>query len=632
MQFFRFPQKKANCKSTTALLDNRYFSLGFEWILHLINKSVSSTPTCVWPPPSLAQQFLLKYGFMRPGSWEESQSDTALVPAAASTAPFDMTPLIQEGDSGSRAGKESASKDPAENPTFISALRDFQEVSGLRVTGVLDDATKAAMNKPRCGVPDKALDSNVTATANATDTRLNQTLFISTTAAGATRGLDSTHSRDGPTGSLGPERRKRFLETLLLRKRRRRDLTGAGQVGFSKKVLKWRLMGEGYSSQLSIDEQRYVFKLAFRMWSEVCPVEFEEDLTSPLFEIDVRLGFGTGRHLGCAQSFDGAGREFAHAWFLGDIHFDDDEHFTAPSGGNGISLLKVAVHEIGHVLGLPHIYRGGSIMQPSYVPQDSAFEIDWMDRKAIQQLYGGCKGRFNTVFDWVRKERTPYGELVIRFNTYFIRDSWYWLYENRSNRTRYGDPIALQVGWHGIPSDGVDAYVHVWDWRTDAAYFFKGTQYWRYDSENDQVYTQDSEGQRYPRLISEGFPGIPSPINTAFYNRRDSRIYFFKDLHVYSFDVRTNKKVNGFPMRITDVFPAVVPGDHPIGNLDVAYFSYTHNSIFFLKGSHFWKVVSSQDRRQNPSLPYNGVLPRKDIDSHWFDICNVHMSTLKMTL
>jgi len=51
----------------------------------------------------------------------------------------------------------------------------------------------------------------------------------------------------------------------------------------------------------------------------------------------------TGRHLGCNQKFDGTGQEFAHAWFLGDIHFDDDEHFTGPNAGSGISLLKVSM-------------------------------------------------------------------------------------------------------------------------------------------------------------------------------------------------------------------------------------------------------------------------------------------------
>lgn len=93
---------------------------------------------------------------------------------------------------------------------------------------------------------------------------------------------------------------------------------------------------------------------------------------------------------------------------------------------------------------------------------------------SVPVLTGGCGGRFSTVFDWIRKERTAYGEVVVRFNTYFMRNGLYWLYENRSNRTRYGDPVSVQVGWHGLPSSGVDAYVHVWSRETDAAYFFKG--------------------------------------------------------------------------------------------------------------------------------------------------------------
>uniref|UniRef100_A0A673CKZ4 Matrix metallopeptidase 21 n=1 Tax=Sphaeramia orbicularis TaxID=375764 RepID=A0A673CKZ4_9TELE len=478
---------------------------------------------------------------------------------------------------------------------FTSALEEFQRVSGLPVTGVFDEATKTAMNKPRCGVPDKEVATPLKATYS--------TLIPPT---------------------------KRHLAGLVSKNRQKREVSETGHMAFSKTLLRWRLMGEGYSSQLTVDEQRYIFRLAFRMWSEVSPLDFVEDTSSPLEDIDIRLGFGTGRHLGCNQRFDGTGREFAHAWFLGDIHFDDDEHFTAPNTGSGISLLKVAVHEIGHVLGLPHIYRPGSIMQPSYLPHEAGFEMDWMDRKAIQHLYGGCKGRFNTVFDWIRKERTAYGEVVIRFNTYFMRDDWYWLYENRNNRTRYGDPVALQVGWRGIPTGGVDAYVHVWSRKRDDVYFFKGTQFWKYNQDQDQAFTQDQEGRRYPRRISEGFPGVPSPIDTAFYDRRESRIYFFKNSLVYGFDVGANSLARGFPKRIRDVFPPVVSGDHPDGNVDAAYFSYTHNAVFLLKGTGFWQVVGSRDRWRRPFLPRNGLLPRKEVDTQWFDICNVHPAALRM--
>ncbi|XP_039991798.1 matrix metallopeptidase-21 [Xiphias gladius] len=642
-----------------------------------------------------------KYGFMKPVNWEEIQFEDS---HTDSDDDFEdeLQATILEGTSGPHSrdapqiGDQDHHKGPTESQLYISALKEFQKVSGLPVTGVFDEATKVAMNKPRCGVPDKEIDLNVPLAAenssasdienspsdtfNETDSNNTASNVISVPSFGAAisseddefnfndtesvvtgisndismnyteefhlfndTSLNSSHDilMDSPMVNISANmgrskavrRRKRHLATLVSKSRHKRALSETGYMAFSKKVLKWRLIGEGYSSQLSIEEQRYIFRLAFRMWSEVSPLEFVEDTRSPLEDVDIRLGFGTGRHLGCNQRFDGTGQEFAHAWFLGDIHFDDDEHFTASNAGSGISLLKVAVHEIGHVLGLPHIYRPGSIMQPSYLPHESGFEMDWMDRKAIQRLYGGCKGRFNTVFDWIRKEKTAYGEVVIRFNTYFMRGGWYWLYENRNNRTRYGDPVALQIGWRGIPTDGVDAYVHVWSRRRDAVYFFKGTRFWRYDNENDKVFRQDPEGHRYPRLISEGFPGVSSPIDTAFYDRRDSHIYFFKKTLVYAFDVEANSLARGFPKNIRDVFPPMVNGDHPDGNIDAAYFSYTHNAIFLLKGTRFWQVAGSRDRWRGPrpSLPRNGLLPHKEVDQHWFDICNVHPTALKLT-
>uniref|UniRef100_G3W9L4 Matrix metallopeptidase 21 n=1 Tax=Sarcophilus harrisii TaxID=9305 RepID=G3W9L4_SARHA len=447
---------------------------------------------------------------------------------------------------------------PGGDPGLAKAIAMFQSFSQLPVTGQLDKATLAAMNQPRCGVPDR------------------------------------------------------------LR-------------AFSRRLLRWRLVGEGYSSQLSVEEQRFIFKLAFRMWSEVSPLKFKEDRLSPAARVDIKLGFGRGRHLGCSRPFDGSGQEFAHTWIFGDIHFDDDEHFTSPSSDTGISLLKVALHEIGHVLGLPHLDRSGSIMRPNYSPQEAALELGWADRKAIQSLYGSCEGPFDTAFDWIRKEKTRHGELVVSFSTYFFRRGWYWLYENRHNRTRYGDPIFTAAGWRGIPSQGIDAYVHVWTWRRDERYFFKGHHFWRYDSDSDRAYAKDAHGQSYPRPISEGFPGIPSPLDTAFYDRRTQLIYFFRESLVYAFDVATGRVANSYPKRLVAAFPPAAPPDHPLRDLDAAYFSYAHGALFFFKGDAYWKVVNDQDRRQNPSLVLNALLPKKSISQTWFDICDVHPSSLKMT-
>nr|XP_020034945.1 matrix metalloproteinase-21 [Castor canadensis] len=521
-----------------------------------------------------AQRFLSRYG------WSEVSSAWGPIPKESSEAPT--------------------------GTTLAEAMRRFQRANALPASGKLDVATLAAMNRPRCGVPDTRMPLQATLT-----------------------------TPPAPRTPLGPRPRarpKRFLQMLLPRLGgQQEDSSGRRAIqAFSKKTLTWRLVSEAYSSQLSVEEQRYIFRLAFRMWSEVTPLNFREDLTAPGTAVDIKLGFGRGRHLGCPRVFDGSGQEFAHAWHLGDIHFDDDEHFTPPTSDTGISLLQVAVHEIGHALGLSHTYRMGSIMQPNYIPQEPAFELDWSDRKAVQKLYGSCEGSFDVAFDWIRKERNRYGEVRVRFSTYFFRKSWYWLYENRNNRTRYGDPLQILTGWRGIPTQNLDAFVHIWTWTRDERYFFKGNQYWRYDSDKDQAHTEDEQGRSYPKLISEGFPGIPSPLDTAFYDRRQQLIYFFKESSVFAFDVNRNQVLNSYPLKITEAFPAITPQNHPFSSIDLAYYSYAHNSVFFFKGNAYWKVVSDKDKQQNSRLPSNGVFPKKSTSGKWFDICDVHPSTLNM--
>uniref|UniRef100_F7A6T1 Matrix metalloproteinase-21 n=1 Tax=Monodelphis domestica TaxID=13616 RepID=F7A6T1_MONDO len=523
-----------------------------------------------------AQLFLSKYGWTEGSSGGTASSPDILGPSTDDKPPMELRDL----------------------PGLREAIAKFQSFNRLPVTGQLDKATLAAMNQPRCGMPDHQL-------------------------------LGATVPRIMPRGGSsdpGPREHPKWLSALLGRWRPKRSPPQA----FSRKLLRWRLMGEGYSSQLPIEEQRFVFRLAFRMWSEVTPLVFKEDRLSPPALVDIKLGFGRGQHLGCSRPFDGSGQELAHARHFGDIHFDDDEHFTSPSSDSGISLLKVAVHEIGHVLGLPHLDQAGSIMQPGYTPPQTEFELGWEDRRAIQALYGSCEGPFDTAFDWIRKEKTRFGELVVSFSTYFFRSGWYWLYENRHNRTRYGDPILTPAGWHGIPSRDLDAYVHVWTWTRDERYFFKGNHYWRYDSDNDQAFKKDEQGTSYPRLISEGFPGIPSPLDTAFYDRGTGLIYFFQKSSVYAFDVKRNQVADSYPKRMMDVFPSVTPQDHPGGNLDSAYVSYAHNAVFFLQGNVYWRVVNTRDRQHNPSLAINGLLPRQYISQKWFDICDVHPSTLTM--
>ncbi|XP_078509862.1 matrix metalloproteinase-21-like [Lissotriton helveticus] len=570
--------------------------------------------------PEEAEEYLSRYGWIAPVVWDEEGSEGPSLATVEDRAPSDVSQLITE-DGSPESGKDTLQTQAKNNSTFSESLKHFQEDNGLQATGIVDEPTKKAMNKPRCGVPDHKAEWS----------EKNSTLSSNETEMGSVRD-DSTinHTTHGANAPGSNPRRRRFLSHLLDLHRSKRDSTGApheiSSLGFSKHTLSWRLIGEGYSMQLSVEQQRSILNMAFRMWSEVIPLHFKEDTTSE--DIDIKVGFGTGKHLGCSQAFDGVGQQFAHAWFLGDIHFDDDEHFVGSASEHGMSLLKVAVHEIGHALGLTHTNRFGSVMHPNYIPGNGRFELNWEDRKTIQKKYGSCEGTFNTVFDWVRRETSSQGEVLYLFNTYFFKKSWYWMYENRSNRTRFGDPLPIRIGWRGLPETDIDAFVHVWTWSRDAQYVFKGNQVWRYDPEKDMAFTEDAEGNSYPQPISDAFPGIHGPIDAAVFDRGEGLIYFFTGNNVTAFNVELNHQVQSFPKSIVEVFPAVDPEDHPQGNLDAVYFSYSFKATFFIKGNFYWKMVNDRDRQANGSLPTKGLLPRSKISSHWFDICDVHPSML----
>lgn len=295
------------------------------------------------------QLFLSRYGFIKPVNWDKTQFEGS---ASAFTEDLldDFGDAIQEATSLHHSRNSARHGDGDDSggasQAFISALEEFQRLSGLPVTGLFDEATKEAMNKPRCGVPDKELDwnaatepesspagsgnrtsgtffnetdsnstasnSSVTAqsfkdeTDNLHDGKdLNLQGHISNNTSVDAKDLDSqavsNSSNVHPNESV--RRRKRHLAALLSKNRPQRGVSEHGYMAFSKRLLKWRLIGEGYSSQLTVEEQRYIFRLAFRMWSEVSPLEFVEDTRSPLDDVDIRLGFGTGTLLWSHRGF-----------------------------------------------------------------------------------------------------------------------------------------------------------------------------------------------------------------------------------------------------------------------------------------------------------------------------------------
>lgn len=73
----------------------------------------------------------------------------------------------------------------------------------------------------------------------------------------------------------------------------------------------------------------------------------------------------------------------------GDVHFDESENWSVNSS-KGKSLQYVAVHELGHSLGLYHSKDVNAIMFPYYkMPKvGEKIKLGNDDIKGIQALYG----------------------------------------------------------------------------------------------------------------------------------------------------------------------------------------------------------------------------------------------------
>lgn len=223
------------------------------------------------------------------------------------------------------------------NHDSTTAIKNFQKFFGLEQTGVLDDATLMQMRKPRCGVPD----------------------------------ID-----------VGGGRHKRY----------------STHGKWSKTDLKYY---QEFGNDMSHADQMRIITRAFKYWSDVAP-RLKFTRMNDRGQADFWLSFGRKTHSGvkgerqCKIPFDGQGNVLAHAYFPPDgrIHFDDDERYSEFGRSTGWwfkkkhswGLLWVAVHEIGHALGLRHSNVKGSVMWPTASKGTPKLHQD--DIKGIRSLYG----------------------------------------------------------------------------------------------------------------------------------------------------------------------------------------------------------------------------------------------------
>ncbi|MFS8029528.1 putative matrilysin [Helianthus anomalus] len=237
------------------------------------------------------------------------------------------------------------------------AVLNYQKNFNLNTTGELDEQTVKQILKPRCGVADIVNGSTTMNAGKVTPPSNN--------------GNTVAHYSFFPGRPRWPSRR--------------RDLTYA----FDPR------------NQLSADVKR-VFANAFTRWSEWTPLTFTE--SGNYFTADMKIGFYAGEH-GDGEEFDGVLGTLAHAFAppRGLLHLDSDETwivddvFGSGSGSDtAMDLESVAVHEIGHLLGLGHSSVENAIMFPTIASGMRKIELDRDDVEGIQELYGSNPGSNGT--------------------------------------------------------------------------------------------------------------------------------------------------------------------------------------------------------------------------------------------
>ncbi|PIK48148.1 putative macrophage metalloelastase isoform X2, partial [Apostichopus japonicus] len=376
---------------------------------------------------------------------------------------------------------------------YQNALAQMQKNYNIPVTRDIDLLTELEMLLPRCGVPDTVRESE-----------------------------------DGEREEEETGIKKRYVVT---------------SNRWNKASVSYRL--STFSNDMPVATQRALVQEAFRVWDAVIPLTFYES-NGPV--ADINIGFFYGDH--------NDGRPFvenviAHAFtpyysdrsdsLSGDIHLNDANKFSADANGDGLDLLAVLVHEIGHSLGMDHSFQIDAVMYEKY---GTLTRLTADDIAGVQSIYGANPVSIPTLRPIQNPISTSYDAVYYKDNAvHLIKDDTLFRQLPAGGSSQ---EYALQYVLPTVPGTIDSVTVLGSDY-----ILIQGHQIWRFDS---QWIVRES----YPKSLFE--MGLPDSVDYVFAMPSEDALYFFKETNYYKLEAG-HEFVGGAQPIVTKFGSAAIDAD-----------------------------------------------------------------------